>query len=324
MAKQLLFRDSFSPVRIRLESVGQRCPLPELPEELALPLIGSKTRKGFVTENIADGAIALGVPIEVAGSDLGGMQFVEASTTLTITRDGATVRLANRLAPESEIIIRNRQTGAEAVAHVVGTIRDPAHGQVYGISFQPDDNHLWPVQFAPPDSKDSVRLECRVCKNVIEAVLSEIETMVFRDKKELARTCESCGAVTIWKPTDREVTGARPRVPPAIMKKAEEVPPAPKERRANRRAPIQMTACIRYSGIDTTVKCEDMSRGGFRFRSRKPYQEGLRMEAAVPCAKSGDNIFVPVRIVYCQELGEGEYRCGAAYIKLSGSVNWER
>ncbi|MGH9680664.1 MAG: PilZ domain-containing protein [Candidatus Acidiferrales bacterium] len=273
---------------------------------------------------MATGVIALGIPIEVAGSDLGGMQFVEASTTLIITRNGATFRLASRLAPESEIVIRNRQTGAEVLAHVVGTLRDPARGQVYGIAFLSDGDNLWRAQFPPADSKNPVRLECRVCKSVIEHPISEIEAMVFQANKELARACESCGAVTIWKPTDLEVTAARPCVPPAIMKKNEEVPLPQTERRAKRRAAIQLTACIRYSGIDTVVKCEDMSRGGFRFRSRKPFQEDLRMEASVPYAKSGENIFMPVRIVYCQELGEGQYRCGVAFIKSNQPPNWER
>ena len=60
--------------------------------------------------------------IEVVGSDLDGQQYMERTHTLSITRDGATILLANKLAPESELLVRNLQTDEEAIVRVVGPI----------------------------------------------------------------------------------------------------------------------------------------------------------------------------------------------------------
>ena len=65
----------------------------------------------------------------------------------------------------------------------------------------------------------------------------------------------------------------------------------------------------------TLVECEDVSRGGFRFKSPKAYPEGTHVEVAVPYAKSSVNTFVTARITYEQALSGGLYRCGVAYVK---------
>jgi len=86
-----------------------------------------------------------------------------------------------------------------------------------------------------------------------------------------------------------------------------------------------MTACVRFSGREDTVPCEDMSRGGLRFVSRKFYPEGSHVEVAVPYTEaSTNNIFSPVWIVHCQKLPDGRFRYGAAYIKTGKSGVWDR
>ena len=86
---------------------------------------------------------------------------------------------------------------------------------------------------------------------------------------------------------------------------------------------MKASACVRYSGIEAIVTCEDVSKGGFRFVSPKEYPEGTRFEAAVPYTKFSNNIFLPANVVYCRVLPDGQFRHGVAYIKTSGSIGWD-
>ena len=94
------------------------------------------------------------------------------------------------------------------------------------------------------------------------------------------------------------------------------------ERRKNRRTAMKMSGCVRFSGIDVVVDCEDVSKGGFRFKSRKEYPQGIYVEVAVPYAKSSNNIFCNATISYCLKLPDGQFRHGVTYIKNRGSIGW--
>ena len=62
--------------------------------------------------------------------------------------------------------------------------------------------------------------------------------------------------------------------------------------------------------------CEDLSKGGISFRSRNQYEEGSRVEVAVPYTPGSGAIFVPIRIVFSQPISTaGLFRHGAAYIR---------
>ena len=62
---------------------------------------------------------------------------------------------------------------------------------------------------------------------------------------------------------------------------------------------------------------ENVSRGGFRFKSRLKYPMGTSVEAALPYTPGAANIFVPANIVYVDEKPTDEmYSHGVAY-KLS-------
>jgi PilZ domain len=267
------------------------------------------------------------IPIEVVGCDLDGMQFIEPSITVSISRDGAIILLENKLAPESELVVRNMQTGEEALGRVVGMMKGEGQGHLYGIAIPRQSENLWGVQFSQQGARNALLLKCSVCEDVVAASLLAIEEQVMEVNHCLARSCDNCGAVTIWNKTDREPAKGKPVVSPeqlaaAAEEKAKEISSPPKEKRASKRAAIKMAACIRYSGMDTEVACEDMSRGGFRFHCKTKYPADMRFEAAVPYAKSGANIFIPARIIYCQQLADGEYRHGVVYIKTSAPAGW--
>jgi len=99
-------------------------------------------------------------------------------------------------------------------------------------------------------------------------------------------------------------------------------PPEPDTPRVNRRkharVKVSYSACVRHPERgDDIVTCEDMSRGGLRFKSRKSYYERSLIEVAVPYTPGQASLFVPAQIVFTQELPEQQlFRYGVAYLQL--------
>jgi len=85
-------------------------------------------------------------------------------------------------------------------------------------------------------------------------------------------------------------------------------------RRKHARVKVSFSACVRHAerGVDI-VTCEDMSRGGLRFKSRKRYCDRTLIEVAVPYTPGQPSLFVPAQIVFTQELPEQQlFRYGVA------------
>jgi PilZ domain len=104
--------------------------------------------------------------------------------------------------------------------------------------------------------------------------------------------------------------------PSAHGTSAERKPAAPIDnRRKHPRARVNYKACIRRSGFaDEVVACEDMSKGGICFKSRKKYFERTAIEVAVPYSPGGNAIFVPAEIAWVVEITKDKlYKCGIAY-----------
>jgi hypothetical protein len=121
-------------------------------------------------------------------------------------------------------------------------------------------------------------------------------------------------------PSDASTTIPTPSAAqiPAIPT-APQRPARPEDRRKHPRTRVKFKACIRRPGMpDDVVSCEDMSRGGLRFKSTKQYFATTMIEVAVPYAPGGQSIFVPGQIMYVHESpAEGVFHCGVAYIKSS-------
>jgi len=90
-------------------------------------------------------------------------------------------------------------------------------------------------------------------------------------------------------------------------------------RRKHARTRVNFKACVRRPGLaDDVVACEDMSRGGLRFKSNRKYFEKMLIEVAVPYSPGDQAIYVPAQIAYVQELPEqNTYRCGVMYLRSS-------
>jgi hypothetical protein len=90
-------------------------------------------------------------------------------------------------------------------------------------------------------------------------------------------------------------------------------------RRKHPRTKVSYKASIRRSGFtEDIVTCEDMSKGGLCFKSRKQYFKGTDIEVAVPYSPGGNAIFVPAQIAWVVEITKDKlYKCGASYRRTS-------
>lgn len=270
--------------------------------------------------------ISLSVPIEVVGTGSNGEEFVEEARTLVINRHGATIVLNRKLTSVQKIMIRRAGKNKQAPARIVGQIGGQASGLVYGVAFQDPSVNIWGIEFPSLDEAEKavarLLLDCAACQAREVTYLNELETEVFEANGSLNRFCKQCKEWTLWKPG---LIDAAPHPSEGNedcgTEVAAEVPAAPEkrtgERRKNARIQLGMTACIRQPGFgDEVVKVENVSRGGLRFASPKPYLEGSRVEVALPYSAGGANIFVPARIVRAREVPDkGVIEYGVSYMK---------
>jgi hypothetical protein len=152
------------------------------------------------------------------------------------------------------------------------------------------------------------------------------------ERPSVPREKPSAFAGAAWMQT--ETRGSGPTLEPAgAQPSAPDVPPAtatavvlsgaglPAKERENRRKHARMRvnfkACVRRPNLqDDIVTCEDMSRGGLRFKSSQKYFEKTLIDVAVPYSPGDQAIFVPAQIMYVQEVPEQKlYRCGAMYLR---------
>jgi hypothetical protein len=265
----------------------------------------------------------LELPVEVIGADLYGQQFFEDTQTLTIHRNGVSIRLANKLGRDSEVILRNPENNEEATAFVVGQTPGDNSGHVYGLAFLDPSANPWHIQFPAAEAPRIVQLECSSCRSVCTLSLSDIELEIFEATRELTRSCNTCNSFTAWRETTREAMEKRPGGSQVQDPNPKVIDSPMEERRNNRRAGMKTAACVRFSGVEVEVACEDISKGGFRFTSRKEYPQGTRVEAAVPYTKASTNIFTLAGIIYCHRMPDGRFRHGVTYIKNRRSIGWD-
>lgn len=294
------------------------------------------------------------VAVLLTGSDMDGRGFSEMTKTVLLSRHGAGVISTYKLSAEQEIIIRYLDANKEAVVRVVGRIGSEGENYTYGMAFvDPSVIDFWDIDFAPVSEAEklarSVLLECGNCKKRETVQQSEVESDVFLINEGIVRYCKECADSTLWKRAEgdpAETAEEQPVLvvagrdssessffeatslakPGAVWTPEEEPvapgPPAivmpqiqPENRRKHPRTKVNYKACVRRSGfLDDVVTCEDMSKGGVCFRSRKQYFARADIEIAVPYSPGGNAIFVPAEIAWVVEVTKDKlYRCGVAY-----------
>jgi hypothetical protein len=283
------------------------------------------------------------INVLLVGSDTEGKVFSEQTKTVLLSRHGAGIVSRYKLSAEQELILRRLDTNKEAEVRLVGQIGVEHEAYTYGVAFLDSTNNFWGMDFPAPSEAEKrtriVSLECGSCQTQETVEQSDLESDVYRINEGIVRYCKKCGSSTFWKggsgkveetPVLVEMIAGRSMgwvpeeeqasAPVAVAAPAE---PAPAVRRENRRKYVRtkanFKACIRsFSNGDDIVTCEDVSRGGLCFKSRKPYPENFRVEVAAPYTPGGPNFFTPAKIVYVQEeKDEKRFRCGVAYLKSS-------
>ncbi|HYL83082.1 MAG TPA: PilZ domain-containing protein [Candidatus Angelobacter sp.] len=268
-----------------------------------------------------------------------GKMFSEETNTVLLSRHGAGIVSNYKLSPEQELILRRMDTNREAEIRIVGQIGVEEDVYTYGVAFLDSTENFWGIKF-PPASEDEqmarlANLECSGCRARETVEQSDLEADVYLVNEGIVRYCKQCGTSTFWKraaegteetPVLVEV-GFRPSSGTATVEEEAEPAPIPEpkpaakpeNRRKHVRTKANFKACIRsFSFGDDVVACEDVSRGGLCFKSRKRYTERLKVEVAAPYTPGVQNFFVPAEIVYVLELNdEKQVRCGVAYLARS-------
>src|ERR1039458_6357357 len=97
----------------------------------------------------ASDRIDLELPIEVAGTDCLGLQFLDRTRTVVIDRHGGKFSLERKLLPQYEIAVRCLATGLETDARVVGQVGKSGEAYYYGFKFVDEKVNIWDIDFPP-------------------------------------------------------------------------------------------------------------------------------------------------------------------------------
>ncbi len=285
------------------------------------------------------------IPKEIAillvGSDTEGKVFSEKTKTVLLSRYGAGIVSRYKLSAEQELILRRLDTNKETEVRLVGQIGVEAEVYTYGVAFLDSTHNFWAMEFPEPSEAEKrmqvALLECASCQTREMVEQSDLESDVYLVNEGIVRYCKHCGSSTFWKRGSEDaeempvvVEKVQGRSVGWVAEEEEEASglvavaaPAEPEtaaRRENRRKHVRtrvnFKACVRSFHGDDIVTCEDVSRGGLCFKSRKPYPEKFKIEVAAPYTPGVQNFFSPAEIVHVKELkDEKKFRCGVAYLK---------
>lgn len=258
--------------------------------------------------------IELTVPLEVSGMDPDGRMFAEKTVTLNVGRHGAMLQLTQKLFPEQDLTVR--KPGDEPIEAVVLGMTEGGEGRfTYGLVFKDQERNFWGIEFPELSEAEKaaarVLLECRACTKRELTYLNEVELLVFHANRMLTRHCGKCAASTMWVRAEHDAwEGPRPELVAAKEIDGRSI------KRKHTRLKLRMEVCVRTLEYgDDVARLDDISRGGFGFRSRKRYVKNQRVEAATNYRKDSPNIFVAARITSAGKPGNDQFaRYGVAYL----------
>ena len=92
------------------------------------------------------------------------------------------------------------------------------------------------------------------------------------------------------------------------------------------RVGLKTEICVRHPELgDEVTLTDNVSSGGFRFKSKRRYGVGTVMGAALPYTPNTPNVFSLIRIVYAEVLqAEGSFAYGAAYVPAEKPLGAEK
>jgi len=260
--------------------------------------------------------IEIAMDVELIGMDLTrGQTFCIKTHTLTVSRHGGAILLNRALPIDEEVMLRCLSTNEEAKARVVGLFPAIGEGMVYGLAFTNPTVNPWRIEFpslaADDDGLVRMPLACGRCKNKEVSHLTEIEIELFAANRSLHKFCKACSVTAIWErvaPDDLR-RSEKQQVEQAVSNVAHG-----NNRRKHQRVRANVLACIRQSGVeDVVATCDDLSRGGIRFRTSRCFDLDRILQVAVPYSAEGANIFVSARIAHIHRSSDG-FVIGLSYV----------
>ena len=270
------------------------------------------------------------IGILLIGWDAQGVEFMEQTKAVVLSRHGADIVSTHKLAAEQELIVVHQESNKETEIRVIGQIGCEGDSYTYSVAFLDPAVDFWGVEFPCASQVEILArrkiLQCSVCGLREVADLGALESDIYAIYDGILRSCERCSGSTLWKESAGEVPdeSAAPEaltVSPAAAPPPEPSPsPAPfKNRRQHVRIKVSFTASVRnHCSDDDIVLCENVSRGGLCFKSSRRYYETAGIEVAAPYSPGLPRIPVPALIVYVQELPlEKMFRYGVQYLHLA-------
>jgi hypothetical protein len=277
------------------------------------------------TSTLSDGLrqsdrVSFRMPVEASWVTPAGVTVTETAETLLVSRSGGVIRMTEKLVPGQELHLRRHLEGdtwKNTRARVVAEIdQDPPQTYIYAIHLVEPRSDFWDIDFPAPHKAEEalarLLMECSFCQRREVVYLNELQLKSFEIRKCIARVCRHCDSPSIWVESQSEIREPETGAPAGPTIEERVIP-----RRNRTRIKARVLACIRRRGFQEEIAvCEDLSKGGLSFRSRNQYEEGSRVEVAVPFTPGTGAIFVPIRIVFSQPIPSvGLFRHGAAYIK---------
>lgn len=266
--------------------------------------------------------VAIQFPIEVVGSD-----FLDQTHTVLVSRHGGKIVLNRILSADEELSVLCKSTGKEAVARVVGHLGASSEGNYYGIAFLDPEVNIWDIEFPKLGETEMaaarVLLECAACHARKVTSLDGPEAEVLEVNHRLAMFCKQCSNSTLWLPVHVSAAPTElPAEPPAGEAKSSPASArlaAPAEKRKEARLRLCVAVCVRDEQLEEEVtQTENVSRGGFCFKSRKQYRVNSVLQAALPYAPHQANIFSPGRVAHAEAAEEeGVFSYGVSYLAVS-------
>lgn len=258
------------------------------------------------------------MPVEVSWTSGGGIATKQVAETMLVSRNGGVLRLDEKLTAGQEVTLRRMEGDIVKAtrARVVAEIDKEPEGYLYAMHITEPRADFWDIDFPPPHKGDEalarLLMECGFCQRREVVYLNELELKSFEIRRCVARLCKQCDTPAIWVEAQPEMKEPEIGMTPVPAIEERVIP-----RRNRTRVKARVLACIRQRGFQEEVAvCEDLSKGGLSFRSRNKYEEGSRLEVAVPFTPGSSAIFVPIRIVFSQAIPTaGLYKHGAAYIR---------
>jgi hypothetical protein len=256
--------------------------------------------------------------IQISGVDAIGGSFAEQTQTLVVSRHGAKVISRHVLVPQQSLNLRCYRTGIETLVRVVGQIGHVEEGYYYGLEVADAQVNVWGIEF--PSLRETegaagrVLLECVRCHAQEVVHLDVFALEVLLANQTLTRPCKQCPGLgnTLW-----QQAAVREGEETAVSKIAV-MPLRTINERRDPRVALRVSVCIRHPEFgDELATTENVSRGGFRFMSRRRYPQGTIIEVALPYTPGAANIFAPAQIVYASEAPEGGLHAHGVAYKLS-------